>query len=80
MFSQTSAFTKAWEEDIVFINDLGLNKFNQLSYYLQGGDAGKSETFAQSLPYIVGGDAVKNSFQFPFPNCIALVKELMGIE
>ena len=75
-YSKGSSFRNAYEEDKKTIDP---NIKPLLAYYLQEGDAGPSECFAEVCGDLTGGGADPNTFVSPhFPKVAALIKGLLG--
>ncbi len=55
--SETRAFKLAYNKDKEYIESLQLSKQKQLSYYLQDGNSGKEEAFAETFANLLGGGA-----------------------
>jgi len=68
--SNTAAFTKAYDEDE---KNMPPKLAPTLKYFLQNGDGGKEEAFAEAIAAREGGSTAGNSFDVGFKRTIAAV-------
>jgi tetratricopeptide (TPR) repeat protein len=79
-FSHSQSFARAYQADAQRIKDKGVKE--KLEYFLQPGDAGSEELFAQLFPCFYCGTPEPNSpeelFSRFFPTVLATMKEAFG--
>ncbi len=80
-YSRTPAFAKAHRDDLKALRKNDLQNMHRRRYFMQKGDAGRSETFAECFAEAAGqqSDIGNEAISSAFPGCYKIVREAMGL-